>query len=261
MKHLPNILTLANLIFGCMAITFTLSLHPSFSTTGDDVWFIEGMEQLYLGGLFIGLAAFMDMLDGFAARALNSFSPIGKDLDSLADIVSFGVAPSMILFQLLWRSYMIEPGAMETPMLAMAPAFLVACFAALRLARFNHAATKQTAWFNGMPVPATGLIVASLPFLLFYNGDSILGRFFENRWVLYGFIILLCWLMVSGIKFLKWMAPGKGIAAWWPQIIMLLVLIVGGIFLQFAIIPVVFLIYIVSSMVYKYPERQPSDNH
>ena len=254
MKHLPNILTLANLVFGCMAIAFTLSLHPSFSTTGDGVWFIEGMEQLYWGSLFIFLAAVMDMLDGFAARLLNAFSPIGKDLDSLADVVSFGVAPSMILFQLLWRSYMIEPGALETPMLAMAPAFLVACFAALRLARFNQTSVQQQSWFTGMPVPATGLIVAALPLVLFYNNGSIFAGFFENRWALYGIIVLLCWLMISKIKFLKWAAPGKGISAWWPQVIMLLTLVIGGIFIQFAIIPIVFLIYIICSMIYKYPE-------
>lgn len=252
MKHLPNILTLANLVFGCIAITYALSARPFFMATPEGDIAVLGMEQLYMTSLFIGLAAVMDLLDGLAARALNAFSPIGKDLDSLADVVSFGAAPAMILFQLLWRSYMQEPGAMDTPMILMAPAFLIACFAALRLARFNQTSSEQKAWFIGMPVPATGLIVASLPLVIFYSNNSI-GAFFESRWVLYGIIALLCWLMVSKVKFLKWMAPGKGIAAWWPHIIMVIAAIAGGALIQFAAIPLVFLLYIIFSMIYKYP--------
>ncbi len=103
MKHLPNICTLANLFFGCTAITFILNAPAFLNTiTGEDYFPVLGMEQMYYGSLFIALAALMDVLDGFAARSLKVHSLIGKDLDSLADVVSFGVAPSMILFKLLW---------------------------------------------------------------------------------------------------------------------------------------------------------------
>ena len=95
MKHLPNLLTLANLFCGCIAITFILSAQ-NFTTSFNIDEYIEvpAVAQPYWGSVFIFLAAIFDMLDGFAARTLKVFSPVGKDLDSLADIVSFGVAPA-----------------------------------------------------------------------------------------------------------------------------------------------------------------------
>ncbi len=257
MKHLPNICTLANLFFGCIAIAFILNA-PAFITTVNEEEYrpVLGLEQMYWGSIFIALAALMDVFDGFAARSLKVSSPIGKDLDSLADVVSFGVAPSMILFKLLWLAYMAEPGALDAPLLATTPAFLMACFGALRLARFNQTSTAQKDYFSGMPIPAAGLIVASLPLIKWYpsalnlNIDGLL----TNRWFLYLLIALICFLMVSKIKFLKWKAAGKGIAAWWPQIILLIVLAAGWPFLKFITIPLVFILYILLSMVYRYPE-------
>lgn len=255
MKHLPNICTLANLFFGCTAIAFILNA-PSFLTTTDyqDYHPVVGLDQMYYGSVFIALAALMDVLDGFVARALGVSSPLGKDLDSLADVVSFGVAPSMIMFKLLWLSYMAEPGALDAPMIAITPAFLIACFGALRLARFNQTSTAQKEYFTGMPIPATGLIVASLPLIMWYSaGKFNFTNILMNRWFLYAVIATLCFLMVSKVRFLKWKAPGNGLMAWWPQILMVLVAIVGAPFLNFAIVPVVFVIYLASSLLYKYP--------
>lgn len=258
MKHLPNICTLANLFFGCIAIAFILNA-PSFITTVNEEEFrpVLGLEQMYWGSMFIALAALMDVFDGFAARSLKVHSLIGKDLDSLADVVSFGVAPSMILFKLLWLAYMSEPGALDTPLLATTPAFLMACFGALRLARFNQTSSMQQDYFSGMPIPAAGLFVASLPLIKWYptalNVDSLL----MNKWFLYLLVALLCFLMVSKIKFLKWKAAGKGIAAWWPQIIMLIALVAGWPFLKFITVPLVFILYILLSLVYRYPEPLP----
>jgi CDP-diacylglycerol--serine O-phosphatidyltransferase len=257
MKHLPNICTLANLFFGCIAIAFILNA-PSFLTAiGEDYQPVLGLEQMYWGSMFIALAALMDVVDGFAARSLNVSSLIGRDLDSLADVVSFGVAPSMILFKLLWFAYMSEPGALDAPLLATTPAFLIACFGALRLARFNQTSTQQRDYFAGMPIPATGLIIASLPLISWYPTGYNFNAILTNKWFLYGLIIALCLLMVSKIKFLKWKAAGKGIAAWWPQILMLVIIIAGAPFLKFAIIPLVFLVYIICSLLYKYPAPEP----
>src|SRR4051812_5141145 len=142
MKHLPNLLTLANLFCGCIAIAYILTAQPytamSIGEGGLPTWrWIFGAEQMYYGSIFIFIAAVCDMFDGLAARALNIHSPIGKDLDSLADMVSFGVAPSVIFFKFLWDALMGEKNAFDVSMLGMAPAFLIACFAALRLAKFN----------------------------------------------------------------------------------------------------------------------------
>jgi CDP-diacylglycerol--serine O-phosphatidyltransferase len=257
MKHLPNIFTLANLFFGCIAITFILNAPAFLNTiTGEDYFPVIGLEQICYGSLFIALAAIMDVLDGFAARCLKVCSPIGKDLDSLADVVSFGVAPSMILFKLLWFSYMSEPGALDAPMLVMAPAFLIACFGALRLATFNQTSSKQQSHFVGMPIPAVGLIIAALPLINWFPSPVNITPFVQNKWMLYILIGLLCFFMVSKIKFLKWKAAGKGIGAWWPQLIMLIALVAGAPFLKFAVVPAVFVLYILLSMVYKYPKEE-----
>lgn len=250
MKHVPNLLSLANLFSGCIAIAFILSA-PSFMTTMDNENYypIVGMEQMYWGSVFIGIAALMDMLDGLAARALNSFSPLGKDLDSLADIVSFGVAPSMILFKLLWMAYMKEPGALDAPLIATTPAFLLACFAALRLAKFNHTADEQKEYFIGMPTPAIGLTVASFPMILFYNDQAWTG-WLQNQWLLYVIIVLLCWLMHSPLRFFKW-KPAGGIVNWWPQLVMAIIIIAGIFTLHYMIIPVAFVLYILLSLMHR----------
>src|SRR4051812_41212404 len=173
MKHLPNLLTLGNLFCGCLAMAYVLTAQPYVyrSVTDHSINWIMGTEQMYMGSLFIFIAAICDVLDGFVARALNVFSPIGKDLDSLADVVSFGVAPSMILYKLLFDAAIQEHNAFDVNIIQMVPAFLVACFAALRLAKFNITASSQKSYFIGMPVPATGIIVASLPLIL-WSHDS-----------------------------------------------------------------------------------------
>lgn len=262
MKHLPNLLTLANLFCGCIAIAYIMTAQPYLSMTvghaGLPTWeWIYGANQMYLGSFFIVIAAVCDLLDGFVARALKVFSPIGKDLDSLADVVSFGVAPSAILFRLLWDTLAGERNALDANMLGMAPAFLLACFAALRLAKFNISADTQKAYFIGMPTPAVGLFVATFPLVLWFT-PPVVSRYFymflQSKWNIYALVAVLCFLMVSKIKFLK-MVPGKGsIKSMWPQLLLLLTAI-GGIFaLGFAVLPVVFILYIVLSLVYKYPE-------
>ena len=254
MKHLPNICTLANLFFGCIAIAFILNA-PSFITTVNEEEFrpVLGLEQMYWGSMFIALAALMDVFDGFAARSLKVHSPIGKDLDSLADLVSFGVAPSMILFKLLWLAYMSEPGALDAPLLATTPAFFLACFGALRLARFNQTSSAQQDYFSGMPIPAAGLFIAALPLIKWYPSALNVDGLLMNKWFLYLLIALLSFLMVSKVKFLKWKAAGKGVAAWWPQIILLIALFAGWPFLKFITIPLIFILYTLLSLIYRHP--------
>lgn len=249
MKHLPNLLTLANLVSGCIAIAFILSSQPFVSSFNGDEYWVVGTEQAYYGALFIVLAAIFDMLDGFAARALQVFSPLGKDLDSLADIISFGVAPSMILFKMLWASYMAEPYAMDVNMLAMLPAFIFACAGAVRLARYNIAPGGQKNYFTGMPIPAAGLFVASLPLINWYNQP--LGAYLQSKWAIYAIIALFSWLMLSRIRFIKALPANLKPANMWPQLVLLAVGIVGGIFLWAAIVPVIFILYILLSLISK----------
>ncbi len=260
MKHLPNLLTLGNLFCGCIAIAYIMTALPYYTFKVNQFgpptyeW-VYGVQQMYLGSIFIGIAAVCDLLDGFTARALKVFSPIGKDLDSLADMVSFGVAPSMILFQLLWDAGMGEKNVFDVSMISMAPAFLVACFAALRLAKYNIAPGDQKSYFIGMPSPAAGMFVATLPILIWYNPLHT-GELLKNRWVIYAVIALVCWLMVSGIHFFKLIPAAWNMGHLWPRAVLLLAGIAGSFFLGWAVLPFVFLLYVLLALVYKTPETK-----
>ena len=140
-KYIPNTLTCLSLVCGCIACVMALEGNILYAT----LWIIVG--------------AVFDFLDGFAARLFKAFSPIGKDLDSLADMVSFGVAPGMIIFSLLSQAAPALPlGTLNVyvPYLA----FVVPVFSALRLAKFNID-TRQTTSFIGLPVPAHALFLSS----------------------------------------------------------------------------------------------------
>jgi CDP-diacylglycerol--serine O-phosphatidyltransferase len=250
MKHLPNLLTLGNLFCGCIAIAFILNSQPFLTNYGEAEYWVTGTEQAYIGSIFIAIAAVCDMLDGLAARALKINSHIGQDLDSLADMVSFGVAPSMILFKMLWASYMSDVNALDVNMLAMSPAFLLACFAALRLAKFNVTTGEQKASFIGMPTPAVGLIVATFPLINFYNPAN-LGAGMQNKWLLYGIIVLLCWLMVSKQRFFKFIPAKWSVAHAWPQLLIIVLGLAALPVLKIAALPFAFLLYIILSFIYK----------
>lgn len=248
MKHLPNILTLGNLFCGCIAIAFIMTSQPYLTEMGGVPYWITGTEQAYWGAVFIAVAAVLDVLDGLVARSLKLFSSIGKDLDSLADLVSFGVAPSMILFKMLWAANIAQPNAMEVSMLAMAPAFLVACFGALRLARFNVSVSTGTT-FTGMPIPAAGILIASFPLINLYTPQF--GVFFKSTWVLYSIIALVCWLMVSKITFFKLMPSKWDLKSLWPRLTLLAGAVVLFPMMKFAAIPALFVLYIILSLVYR----------
>lgn len=174
-RHIPNVLTCLNLFSGCIA----------------GVMAFESRYELAL--LFIIISAVFDFFDGLAARALGAHSTIGKDLDSLADDVSFGVAPSLIVFSLFKE--MPYPAYMEgTATWLPYSAFLISVFSALRLAKFNND-TRQTTSFIGLPVPANALFWASL--VAGYHPILTDGSVHPL-----GLLVLVClfsWLLVSEI--------------------------------------------------------------
>lgn len=254
MRHLPNLLTLCNLFCGCIAISFILAAQ-NFHTGFDLFEYVEvpAVEQPYWGSFFIFLAAFFDLLDGWAARALKIDSPIGKDLDSLADVVSFGVAPAMILFKLLWTAHIIQPDALDIPLLLMAPAFLVACFAALRLARFNQGQNQDRYAFQGLPTPAAGLLVASFPLIVWQNPAG-LSSYLYKPWVLYAVIALLSWLMVSNIRFFKLLPVSWHFRHLWYRLVLVGGTLLAIPFVGAATVTVAFLLYFLLSLFIRQPE-------
>jgi CDP-diacylglycerol---serine O-phosphatidyltransferase len=248
MKQIPNIFTLLNLFFGCIAIVFILQT-TAFDVSYQDesgVLLNRVPEQWWYASLFILLAAVVDFFDGFVARLLNASSEMGKQLDSLADVVSFGVAPSMILFQMLRMSYMQDASGMDTRLWLLTPAFIVACAGAYRLARFNIS-TDQSKYFTGVPIPAVGLVVASFPLILHINPNGWAGILL-NKWVVYAIIAILSWLMVCNYKMLSLKFSKTELKNQVPMLVVALVGIISYFFISWFAVPVVFVGYVVLSL-------------
>lgn len=160
-QQIPNTITLLNLLSGSAAIFFAL----------------DNRLMLVQAGWLIVLAAVFDFFDGFTARALNAKTKVGVYLDSLADMVSFGVAPAAIMFQLMKSSMHIKRITLDLPLtdlLILFSSTLIILFAAIRLARFTADSEKQKENFEGLASPANALIVASIPFMLEFNPDKLL---------------------------------------------------------------------------------------
>ncbi|MDE6482288.1 MAG: CDP-diacylglycerol--serine O-phosphatidyltransferase [Rikenellaceae bacterium] len=164
-KSIPNLLPLSNLFCGCVAVAY--AFWGDFATT---FWLVV-------------LASVFDFMDGMAARLLNAHSPIGADLDSLADMVSFGVAPSVVLFSLGVGWF----------------GFVVALFSALRLAKFN-VDDRQTTEFIGLPVPADALFFTSIGYIVYDGSSTYLAVVFSTVWFLSALAALFSLLMVSEIR-------------------------------------------------------------
>lgn len=181
MKHIPNLITLANLLCGCAAL---LSLFQGW------YWATAG---------WLAAAAAADFADGLVARALNVSSPVGKELDSLADLISFGLVPGAILYTLLVQgAFPNYTNPMEGGIHWFAfPAFILSAASALRLARFNLD-ERQTEGFIGLATPACTLFVLGL--LMLYRAEvPFFLEIIEQRFVMYALILALSWLLLAEI--------------------------------------------------------------
>jgi CDP-diacylglycerol--serine O-phosphatidyltransferase len=257
MKQIPNIVTLLNLVFGCIAIIFILQPGESIITAGDDGnWVANLPERIWWGSVCIGIAAIIDFLDGFVARLMKASSEMGKQLDSLADVVSFGVAPGLILYQLLRISYIQEESGLDTSLVYLLPFVLFPMAGAYRLARFNLD-TSQQYGFKGVPIPAAGLVVASLPLILWYDSFGLAG-ILTNKWVLYALTISMSWLMISNIPMLALKFSDYSLKGNLFKYILIVVSIILIILLKWLAVPAIFLVYILISLISR---RQSSTAH
>ena len=253
MKQIPNFFTLLNLIFGCIAIVFILQTGETIVIMDDGgSTQVTLPEKISWGALFIFAAAVVDFLDGFLARMLKAQSAMGEQLDSLSDIVSFGVAPGMILYQLLRISYAQEENGLDVSIAALLPAFFFTCAAAWRLAKFNIS-TTQTYHFEGTPSPAAGLVVASLPLIIFYDPFNI-APLFINKWLLYGIILLLGYLMVSKVPFMALKFKDYTFGNNRLKYLLVILGIIAAVTLRWLAVPVVFIIYAIVSQLDKAPK-------
>jgi len=251
-KHIPNIFTLLNLFLGCIAIVFALQTETISIYVGEDLSSHYNIpEKLGVATFFIMAAAIVDFLDGFVARILKASSDMGKQLDSLSDVVSFGVAPSVILYQLLRTSFIKEENGLETSIAWLLPAFIVACAAAYRLARFNLD-SSQSYGFKGVPVPAAGLFIASFPLILHYGNNVInVNEWLTNKWVLYAVIVMVSWLMVSTLPLMALKFRDFSIKNNIPKIMLLVVAVIAAFIFNWLAVPIIFIAYIILSLIFK----------
>jgi len=248
MKQIPNIFTLLNLFAGCLAVVFALQ-------TNSVIFYLDNQylssfnipEKLSLAAICIIIAAVIDFLDGFVARLLKATSEMGKQLDSLSDVVSFGVAPAVILYQFLRFSFAREENGLDISILYFVPAFILACAAAYRLAKFNLDTDQQYS-FKGVPVPAVGLLIASFPLILHFNVIPSVNNILINKWFLYISILLLSYLMVSNHRMMALKFEDRTLKNNLPKLILLIVAIIAALFLQWIAVPVVFIIYVLISI-------------
>lgn len=250
MKQIPNYFTLLNLVFGSLAIVFTLQNGIIVYQDPAGTELVDIPERLWMASLFIGLAAVVDFLDGFLARMLKAPSEMGKQLDSLADVVSFGVAPGMILYQFLRLSVAHEQDALNAPVAWLLPAFIFPCAAAWRLAKFNID-TTQSESFRGVPTPAAGLLIASLPLIYWNVNQPWVNEVLLNKWILLALILLVSWLMVSNIRIMSFKFRDLGLRNNMPRYLLLLLSLAAIFFLKWLAIPFIFVAYVLVSLLFK----------
>lgn len=249
MKQIPNLFTLLNLFAGILAIIFALQTNAVLISQNEQlVSSFNIPEQLTWAGICIMIAAVIDFLDGFVARLLKATSEMGKQLDSLSDVVSFGVAPSIILYQLLRLSYAREEGGIYVSIIVLLPALIMAGAAAWRLGRFNISTDQQYS-FRGVPVPAAGLVVASLPLILHNGAFPEVNNLIVNKWALYTIIIVLSYLMVSNHRIIALKFAGFDLKKNMTIVGLAIIALLSAIFWQWLAIPVTFIFYILFSFI------------
>ena len=216
-KYIPNFLTCCNLICGCLGVVYCLE------------------ERSIPAAYFVWIAALFDFFDGFAARLLKVHSTIGKELDSLADVVSFGVLPSLVMYKLIASSSSI-------PWLPYA-AFMIAAFSALRLAIFNIDETQRDS-FKGLNTPANTLFITSLPLL-----SGSIASWLHQDWLLVLITFVFSLLMVSPIKFFAFKFKNFTWADNQSRFSFIGLSTVLLIIFQVEAIPLIILLYILTSLI------------
>jgi len=224
-KHFPNAITCANLFSGCVGIVLAFK------------------GELVAAAYAIFLSAIFDFFDGLASRVLKSFSGIGKDLDSLADVVSFGVLPAVIMYQLFLQGHQIDGVSTYLNFIA----FLIPVFSALRLAKFNTD-TRQAENFIGLPTPANAILIASFPIIISHNNEYY-TPYLLNPYILTVFTIVMCTMLVLEVPMMSLKFKSSDFNENIYRYLLLLFSAILILFFKFAAVPVVILIYILLSII------------
>lgn len=250
-KHIPNLITLLNVFCGCVATVFAV------------------LNQMELAAMFVFLGIVFDFFDGMAARLLHVKSDLGLQLDSLADVITSGLVPGIVMFQLLGMSMSggwnlpdwqagLDFSTEATPMawsairVSILPffGFLITMASAYRLAKFNID-ENQTTSFIGLPTPANALLILSLPLILYYQNSELLNDIILNQWFLIGLTLLSALLLnakieLFALKFKNWHFQDNAL-----RYIFIIISVVLLITLKFLAVPLIILFYILSSVISK----------
>jgi CDP-diacylglycerol--serine O-phosphatidyltransferase len=241
LKHIPNLISLGNLMSGCIAVVFA----------------VQGNLPLAAGFVILGI--FLDFFDGLAARAFKVESPVGKELDSLADVVTSGLAPGIVMMQLLFMASqetvpetLWEAVTINITTEAFLPLFglLITLASAYRLAKFN-VDDRQTESFIGLPTPANALWIISLPLILIYQPTEIANQLLLNPWFLVGLTLLSAYLLNANIRLFSLKFKTRSFKGNSLRYVFLIASLVMLIAFWFAAIPLVILLYILLSLLAK----------
>lgn len=257
MKQIPNLITLLNLLMGCLAIVFITQAGLNFTIDANGENIIVIPEKIYLASICIALAALIDFFDGFIARLLGASSEMGKQLDSLSDTVSFGVAPGLIAYHFLRLSFAHQADGLSISMIYLLPAFLLPCAGAYRLARFNIS-TTQSQGFQGVPIPAVGLLFASFPLIYWYAETEWMIQLMLNKWFWYGIILIASYLMVSSLPMLALKFTNFHFSKMIPFLLIGLVALVTALIFGWISVPITFFAYVILSLLFKNIENDLS---
>ena len=242
-KQIPNIITSLNLLCGCVAIMFAVS--------GD----------LVSASFFAFAGIFLDFFDGLAARVLNAQSQVGLQLDSLADVVTSGVLPGIVMVQLLSEaltgtsldiSAIFSDTSNNTSIESYLPfiGLLIAVASGYRLAKFN-VDTRQTTSFIGLPVPANTLLILSLPLIISFQASQQITEVILTPWFLIIITLVSCVLLnaeipLFGLKFKTWNFKDNAV-----RYLFLIASILLLVVLKFIAIPIIIFLYILVSLFWK----------
>ena len=228
-KYVPNLITLSNLLCGTVAIVFAVR--------GAIDW----------AALFVAIGIFLDFFDGFFARLLHVKSEMGLQLDSLADMVTSGVVPGIVMFQLLNNSTYVLQTEGTFAMLLPYVGFFITLASAYRLANFNID-TRQTSGFIGLPTPANTMFILSLPLILQYQPTELFNSLLHNMWVLLGITLLSAYLLnaeiaLFALKFSDYSFKNNAL-----KYVFLALCVILLLSLKIIAIPLIILLYIILSL-------------
>ncbi|WP_202702451.1 phosphatidylcholine/phosphatidylserine synthase [Flavobacterium sp. UGB4466] len=227
-KHIPNLITLINLFCGCIAVVFV------------------SQDNFLMAFCMVSLGIFFDFFDGFFARLFKVSSPLGLQLDSLADMVTSGVVPGYVMYSLFLKS--ADPNNEVALTIVPFLGFIVTLGSCYRLANFNID-TRQTDSFIGLPTPANALFVLSLPLVIDFSDSLIIFEMLTNHWVLLGITLCSAYILNAEIPLFALKVKKFTVKDNVLQIVFLLISLVLVVLLQYMAIPLIIIIYVLLSIV------------